>query len=208
MAEFESIIKDLNALYKRAGVPSATLVFQSVTGPELVTVTRYYDKISDSVANRGDRFKGPHEAEYRALNMRLMDTVLSRETRVAERDVELSLPRPAAIPPYIRTIKTRVKPEKVAEFRGLVKQWVAEGVKPAGTKVYSFTQTRMGGPTSEFVSSTGVDSLAELDELAPRKAMGEGKFAAWVAKRDVLIESSEVNLLRFRPEVSTWTVAK
>ena len=208
MAEFESIIKDLNAVYKKAGVPSATLVFQSVTGPEQVFVTRYYEKVSQALANRGEAFKGPHEAEYRALNMRLMDTVAARETRVAERDAELSLPRPTAMPPYIRVIKTQVKPGKVAEVKGLIREWVDAGIKPAGIKVYTLTQTRMGGPVTELVSVTGVNALAELDELAPRKAMGEAKFSAWSAKRDAVIQGSEVNVLRFRPELSSWTAPK
>lgn len=208
MAEFESIVKDLNALYKKAGVPSATLVFQSLTGAEQVFVTRYYETISQALTNRGEAFKGPHEAEYRALNMRLMDTVAARETRVAERDAEVSLPRPTAMPPYIRVIKTQVKPGKVAEVKALVREWVDGGVKPAGVKVYTVTQTRMGGPTGELVSVTGVDSLAALDEVAPRKAMGEAKYNAWVARRDAAIEGSEVNVLRFRPELSSWTAAK
>lgn len=208
MAEFESIVKDLNALYKKAGVPSATLVFQSVTGPEQVFVTRYYEKISQALANRGEAFKGPHEAEYRALNMRLMDTVAARETRVAERDAELSLARPAAMPAYIRVIKTQVKPGKVAKVKALIREWVDGGVKPAGIKVYTLTQTRMGGPTGEMVSVTGVDSLTALDEVAPRKAMGEAKYNAWIGKRDALIEGSEVNVLRFRPELSSWSAPK
>ena len=208
MAEFESIVKDLNALYKKAGVPSATLVFQSVTGPEQVFVTRYYEKISQALANRGEAFKGPHEAEYRALNMRLMDTVAARETRVAERDAELSLARPAAMPAYIRVIKTQVKPGKVAEVKALIREWVDGGIKPAGIKVYTLTQTRMGGPGTELVSVTGVNALAELDEMAPRTAKGEARFNAWMAKRDAAIEGSEVNVLRFRPELSTWTAAK
>lgn len=205
LAEFESIIKDLNALYKKAGVPSATLVFQSMTGAEQVFVTRYYEKVSQALTNRTTLFAGEHAAEYRALNMRLMNTVEARETRVAERDAELSLPRPAAIPPFIRVIKTQVKPGKAEEVRSLIREWVEGGIKPAGIKVYTLTQTRMGGPTGEFVSVTGVNALAELDEMAPRKAMGEAKYNAWIAKRNAVIEGSEVNVLRFRPELSSWT---
>ena len=140
--------------------------------------------------------------------MRLMDTVAARETRVAERDAELSLARPAAMPAYIRVIKTQVKPGKVAKVKALIREWVDGGVKPAGIKVYTLTQTRMGGPTGEMVSVTGVDSLTALDEVAPRKAMGEAKYNAWSARRDAVIEGSEVNVLRFRPELSSWTAAK
>jgi hypothetical protein len=66
----------------------------------------------------------------------------------------------------------------------------------------------MGGPTNEFLSATGVQALSELDEMAPRKAMGEAKFKAWMAKRDAVIVSSEVNLYRYRPELSSWTAPK
>jgi hypothetical protein len=66
----------------------------------------------------------------------------------------------------------------------------------------------MGGPTGEIVSVMGVNSLAELDELAPRKAMGDTKYNAWSARREAVIEGSEVNVLRFRPELSSWTAPK
>jgi hypothetical protein len=208
MADWESTIKDLNALYKNANVVAPTLVFQSLTGPDRFLVIRYYEKMSQALTNRAAAFKNNHEAEYMVLNQRLFAAVDDRETRVSERDAEISLPRAAEIPPYFRSIRTVVKPDRIEEFRGLVKEWVNSGLKPSGQKVYQFAQTRMGGPTSEFNSSTGVQALTELDELAPRKAMGEAKFKAWAAKRDAVVVSSEVNLYRYRPELSSWQAAK
>ena len=54
----------------------------------------------------------------------------------------------------------------------------------------------------------GVQALTELDDPGPRKAMGEAKYKAWIAKRDAVIVSSEVNLFRYRPELSSWTAPK
>lgn len=208
IADWESTIKELNAVYKKANVDAPTLVFQSLTGPDRFLVVRYYEKVSQAVSNRTAAFKNNHEAEYMTLNMRLGAYVDDRETRVSERDGELSLPRPTEIPPYIRTIRTVVKPGHVDEFRALVKEWVNAGLKPGGVKTYIISQTRMGGATTEFLSGTGVQALTELDESAPRKAMGEAKFKAWMAKRDAVMNYSEVNLYRYRPELSNWQPVK
>src|SRR5688572_669277 len=67
MADWESTIKDLNALYKKANVVAPTLVFQSLTGPDRFLVIRYYEKMSQALANRAAAFKNNSEAEYVAL---------------------------------------------------------------------------------------------------------------------------------------------
>jgi hypothetical protein len=208
MAEWESAFKDLNAVYKKAKVDAPTLVFQSVTGPDRFMVVRYYEKISQAVASRNDAFKNNHEAEYLTVSARLAAAAGDREAHVSERDAELSLPRATEIPPYIRTIHTVVKPDRIEEYRGLIKEWVSSGVKPSGQKVYLISRTRLGGPGSEFYSGMGVQALTELDDPGPRKAMGEAKYKAWIAKRDAVIVSSEANLFRYRPELSSWTAPK
>jgi hypothetical protein len=38
--------------------------------------------------------------------------------------------------------------------------------------------------------------------------MGDTKYNAWSARREAVIEGSEVNVLRFRPELSSWTAPK
>lgn len=208
MADWESTLKDLNALYKKANVDAPTLVFQSITGPDRFMVVRYYEKISQAVSNRAAAFRNNHEAEYTALNTRLFAAVDDRETRVAERDTELSMPRPAQIPPFIRTIRTVVKPGHVEEFRALIKEWVNNGLKPGGVKAYIILRTRLGGASTEFMSGTGLQALTELDESAGRKAMGEAKYKVWAAKRDAVMNFSEMNLYRYRPELSSWPTAK
>ena len=208
MADWESTLKDLNELYKKANVDAPTLVFQSLTGPDRFMVVRYYEKISQAVSNRAAAFKNNHEAEYTALNTRLFAAVDDRETRVAERDAELSMPRPAQIPPFIRTIRTVVKPGHVEEFRAVIKEWVNNGLKPGGVKAYIISQTRLGGASTEFMSGTGLQALTELDESAGRKAMGEAKYKVWAAKRDAVMNFSEINLYRYRPELSSWPAAK
>ncbi|MFN0101933.1 MAG: hypothetical protein ACKV2U_07570 [Bryobacteraceae bacterium] len=208
LADFVSTMKELQALYKTAKIDAPMIVLQSLTGPDRIMTIRYYAKMSDAVANRGDAFKNNHEAEYAALNMRLNAFVDDRETRVAERDTELSLPRAENPSPYFRVIRTEVKPGKMDEYRAVAKEFVSGGVKPAGVKSYTWLQTRMGGPAGEIMSGTGIQSLTELDENAAIKAMGDAKYKVWAAKRAVLINGSETNLYRYRADLSTWPWAK
>jgi hypothetical protein len=35
--------------------------------------------------------------------------------------------------------------------------------------------------------------------------MGEAKYTPWAAERDAVTESAEVNLYRYRPDLSNWT---
>ncbi|MBL8236184.1 MAG: hypothetical protein JNM66_02105 [Bryobacterales bacterium] len=204
MAEWQSAIQDLMAIYKKANVDAPTAVYQSLTGPEQFAIVRRYDKISQAVASRADAFKGNFEAEYRAANIRLMATVEDRETRVTEIKPELSI-RDSTVPaPYLRVARVRVKPGRQDEMRAVLKEMMSAGMKPAGVKLYLVTETRMGGPVGEFTTSLAVPALTDLDESAARKAMGEVKYASWAAKRDAVTESAEVNLYRYRPELSNW----
>jgi len=208
LAEWESTIKDLNALYKKANVVAPTIVLQSMTGTERFLVIRYYGKVSEAMANRRDAFTNNHEGEYVTLMNRLFSVVDDRETRVAERNTELSLPVPASLPPYIRRIKTVVKPDRIDDYLALTKEFVNSGVKPSGAKVYVVNRTRMGGPGSEFTSGLGVEKLSELDDIPARKTMGEAKYNAWLAKRNSMIISSEVDVYRVRMDLSTWSAPK
>ena len=38
--------------------------------------------------------------------------------------------------------------------------------------------------------------------------MGEAKYKVWAAKRDAVMNFSEMNLYRYRPELSSWPAAK
>lgn len=203
VANFVATVKDLNALYKKANIDAPTLVFQGITGPEKFTIIRYYAKVSDALANRTDLFKD-YATEYQSLNTRLMACVQDRQTRISIHDTELSLPRPDSIPPFLRTVRTEVKPGKVDEYRALIKEWVAKGIKPSGAPSYNVSRTSLGGSSMEFHSSTGLKSLADLDEQKVVKAMGEANARAWADKRNAIINSSEANVVRYRADMSTW----
>lgn len=58
MADWESAVKELNAIYKKANVVAPTLVYQSLTGPEHFLIVRHYETISKAMANRSEAFKG------------------------------------------------------------------------------------------------------------------------------------------------------
>ena len=207
MADFVSALKEMNAIYKKANVNAPTIVVQSITGPDHFISVRYYEKMSQALANRGDAFKGEHEAEYLAANLRLNALLDSRDTQISERDPEVSLPR-GEIQPYIRVLRSNVKPDKIEEYRNQSKELFAAGVKPSGVKNYTVSRTRAGGPNSEFHSATGLSSLTEMDESPIVKAMGQAKYNAWLTRRNALVNRSEVNVYRYRADLSTYTAPK
>lgn len=209
LQDFVSTMKDLQALYKTAGVEAPMIVLQSQTGPDRIMVIRYYAKMSDALANRRDAFKGKHEAEYLALNNRLSNFVNDRESKVSVRDTELSLPRAGELPPYFRVVQTEVKPGKMSEYRALIKEFVNTGIKPAGIKAYTVLTTQIGGSPDEIVTGTGLQSLGELDDPPVIKAMGgQAKFDAFLAKRAALVNHTDVEMYFLRRDLTTWTNPK
>lgn len=66
-----------------------------------------------------------------------------------------------------------------------------------------------GGSAYEFHNLTGYTSLAEVGTIEEfRKAMGEAKYASLIKKIGEVVESSERNLVRYRPEFSYVPEAK
>lgn len=205
--DFESAIKEMNAIYKKAGVDAPTIVVQSLTGRDTYITVRYYAKMSEALGNRAAAFKGPHEAEYMMANMRLASFLDDRATEIGERDGEISLPR-GEIQPYVRVLRTQVKTDKVAEYRALTKEWIAGALKPAGVKNYTVSRTRAGGSPYEFMAATGLSALTDLDESAGVKAMGQAKYDAWLAKRMSMVNRTEVQIYRYRADLSTYVAPK
>lgn len=165
MGDFEAAIKDLHAIYKKAGVVAPTLVVQSLTGEDNFLTIRYYSKLSEAMADRRAPFKNNHEGEYIAANIRLASTLAERQTVVSMREADLSVTGATEVPAYFRVVRTVVKPDKVDAYKALLKEYVDAGVKPGGVKSYTVLRTLMGREATEIATGMGV---AE----APRRAGG------------------------------------
>ncbi len=208
IGDFEAAIKDLHAIYKKAGVVAPTLVVQSLTGEDNFLTIRYYSKLSEAMADRRAPFKNNHEGEYIAANIRLASTLAERQTVVSMREADLSVTGATEVPAYFRVVRTVVKPDKLDAYKALLKEYVDAGVKPGGVKSYTVLRTLMGREATEIATGMGVDSLAQLDDPPAIKAMGRAKYEEWLKRRAALVESTTVDLYRYRADLSTWVMPK
>ena len=97
----------------------------------------------------------------------------------------------------------RVRPDKVNEYLALLKSELFPAVKKAELKSYSIAQVRYGAPTSEFLSVSGLNNWAQLDERGGiPKAMGEDGYQRFLAKIRPLILASEYNIYRLERDLS------
>jgi hypothetical protein len=204
VADFESSVKAILEVYKKAKVDAPTLTLQSITGPDHYLTIRYYASMADALADRRAAFANNHEGEYMATNLRLADTIDDRATIVSRRDAEVSLPRTTEVPKFFRVVRTVIKPGQAEAYRALLKELVEKGIKPGGTKSFTVLQTVAGGNTAEISTGMGMNSLAELDDPASIKAWGAANYQEWLKRRAAIIESTTVEIYRYRADLSNW----
>lgn len=204
VGDFESSVKAILEVYKKAKVDAPTLTLQSITGEDHYITIRYYAKIADGLADRRAAFANNHEGEYMAANLRLADTLDQRSTLVSRRDAEVSLPRTAEVPKFYRVVRTVVKPGQADAYRALLKELVEKGLKPGGVKAFTVLQPVAGGNAGEIVTGMGMNSLADLDDPPSIKAWGAANYQEWLKRRAALIESTTVEIYRYRADLSNW----
>ena len=131
-------------------------------------------------------------------------TVTAETAQAILNMTDLSLPGTAEIPKRIRSLRTRVRADKVDGYMALIKSDLLPAIRNSGLKSYIFARTRHGAPTGEFRSSTPINSRADLDEHSVIvKAMGgEEGYRRYLAKITLLILESEYNVCRLIPALS------
>jgi hypothetical protein len=204
VADFQSAIKDMNGALKTAGWEHPGLWWQSMSGPAEYVLVIYNSKWAELGVNLATdpKFK-EQRAAIAAVGARLNQCLERSERIIAEVLPDLSLPRTADPPAMVRTIRTRVRPGKTAEYEALIKSDLLPALKKAGAKSYTLARTRYGGPNTEYLSATGLKDWAELDEPNPmRKAMGDQAYNQFLAKLQALVLGSEINLYRYRADLS------
>ena len=197
--DFEALIKQFYAELRKTGEKRQATWWTSMTGPSEVVSVRHFNKLAEL-----DAWPSPMNATpaLASIGVQLRGCVESVETVYADVLPDLSLPSSHEIPKMVRVIRSTVRPDKVNEYRALVKEEILPAVRKSGAKTYIVLQTRMGRPGTEFVSVLGINNWADLDENPVTKAMGTDAWQRFMARRSQLIFESQMDVYRYRPELS------
>lgn len=198
-AEFVDLQKQFAAELKKANSPRARYVFQLMSGPRAYVVVTYYNKWAelDPAPN-----PTPNPA-ITALVARINGCVESSDRRIDVIDPALSIRETTAMPPLVQVAKLSVRPEKVNDFLALAKAVSFPAYRKAGVKRRIFARTRFGAPSTDFITSVGIEKFADLDgPTAIQRALGEQGYQDYVAKLSLLVYRTQFDIYRYLPDAS------
>ena len=209
-AEFFDVQRDTAEIYKTNKAPFPRLCWTSLTGAQMFHMyvpMEGLDKINERtwLSQQGEEL--PRSARMSRMRSASGASRLKVTTPVADLTWDDS---PGGVPDAFAVVRVDVvKPGRAAEYIAMMRD-VVQTLKQMGKAKSVYTNRVMyGGSAYEFHNLTGYASLAEVGTLEEfRKAMGEAKYASLIKKIGEVVESSERNLVRYRPEFSYMPEAK
>ncbi len=204
VGDFQAEIKEYNAILAKAGSTRYSSMWASLTGPNEYVRVQMYSKFADLDSPIGtDPKLKDQAADLARIALRIIACTDSSHRSIDVIMPERSLPDSADVPKMIRVLVTQVRPEKVHDYLDLQKNEILPAVQKGGTKSYSFAETRFGVPGPEFVSVTGFNNWADLDDaIGAQKGLGNDGYQALLTKVRALIVQSEYIVYRYEPDVS------
>jgi len=203
-ADFQGAIKEYNAILQKAGSDRYYTTWQSLTGAFHYARVLYHSKWGelDTPAAQDLKLK-EQAADLQRIGNRIIQCTESTDRIIEEVLPELSLPQTNDIPNFVRTLRSRVRPDKVNDYMALVKAEILPAAKKSGLKEYSVAQTRYGAPSTEFLTVVGLNKWADLDEpFGVPKALGPDGYQKLLSKIRPLLVESEYNVYRFQRDLS------
>ena len=201
VAECREVTKRFSEAHKKGGGAFRHVWRNAVGNPyEYAIVTPMANYAQRDSPGPGRR--GMSEAERAELAARRRLCTDSVEITIRRPIPELSIPWSSGQPPKMLTTRTtRVRPGMANQYIEHRKELVA-ALKKAGVPAYGVHQVRWGG-TREFVSWTSLDKMADLDgEGWLAKSMSEDVRIKWIEKAQSMVESTEVHIWAYQPELS------
>ena len=201
-ADYEAWQKQLSAAYKKAEVPSRT-VLQTMMGNlleyiSIVPLSKFADMDGASPLERA---LGKDQA---AAFMRKGSAYITSAHRIASMDMEaLSIHSQSDPGQYAVVTIMRLLPGKAPEFATWMKDEYIPAVKKAEVKNFWTSQTVFGGDPLQRVTVRPIKSMSEIDAGPPlRKALGAEEAAKIAARRASLIDSVQMVVTKYRADLS------
>jgi hypothetical protein len=202
VGDFQAAVKEYDAILAKSGSERYASTWVSLSGPREYAHVVYYTKWAELDAGPDPKTKD-QAGDLARIGARINDCTVSTRRIIDEIVPELSLSASGEIPKMIRVLVTDVRPDKIGEYRNLVKNEILPAVKKGGVKEYSVASRRYGAPSTEFISVAGMNSWADFDgEFGAEKGLGKEGYQALVAKVRSLITSSQFDVYRYEPDLS------
>lgn len=200
-ANYEAYQKELSAAYKKAGI-SRTVV-QTVVGNmseyvSIVPLKKLADLSGDSPV---DRALGPEAAAaLRAKRANLYDDV-RRVITMDRPDLSLRAGAPPGM--YALVVSVQTMPGRRAEYEAAMKKDMVPALKKVGMTNAWVSDSVFGGPGNQQVVVIPLKDTGDLDLGSPLvRALGPEAAAKVQAHIDGLTQSSELRIVKVRPELS------
>jgi hypothetical protein len=199
IGDFEAAVKQFNEAYAKVPGGRSRTMFQSLTGQTEYMLVRDYDKWSDLDAPNPTLTN----VDLARINVRIMSCFQSMVTLIEELKPELSSPTSPSEPPtIIRLARSRIRPEKVAEWESIVKNELLPAYVKAGAKSITVRKVRFGGPNTDYYISTRKQNWADAGANELAASMGADAYKAMVSKLTGLSVQRELNLYRYRADLT------
>lgn len=202
VGDFRSVIKDINAVLKKAGHNRSATWWQSQSGPREMALVSYWAKWSE-LGTPPAAFKEA-AADLAPLLARLSQCSDQVERIIEQVMPDHGLPPADVIPTLVQVNRLVVKPERVEEYLALRKAEFLPALKKSGVTTAIFTHTRYGGPRNEFRNAVGLKDWADLD--GPPKLVeafgGAAAYQKYLEKVRPMLVETEYNLYVHQPELS------
>ncbi|MEP7366097.1 MAG: hypothetical protein ABI972_22795 [Acidobacteriota bacterium] len=209
-AEFFDVQRDTAEIYKANKAPHPRLCWTSLTGPQMFYMwvpIKGLDTLMDKtwLSQQGEEL--PRSARVSRL---------ARASGRSEIKITASVPEltwndsPNSSPDAYASVRVdHVRPGRVADYTAMMKDVVQTYKQMGKAKRYITSRVSYGGNVYEFHNYVGYANLGDTSSTEEfRKAMGEAKYAALIKKLGEVVDSSQRNLVRFRPEFSYVPEAK
>lgn len=202
VGDFQAAVKEYDAILTKGGSERYASGWVSLSGPREYLRVIYYTKWAELDAGPDPKLKD-QAGDIARIVARINDCVVSSRRIIDEIIPELSLPSSGDIPKMIRVLVTDVRPDKIGEYRDLMKNEILPAIKKGGVKDYTFASRRFGAPNTEFISVASMSNWADFDgEFGAEKGLGKEGYHALVAKVRTLITSSQYDVYRYEPDLS------
>ncbi len=205
VSEFMAAVEADKEAMKKMGHPRRQTWWQSTSGPTEILLVRYYKNYADM-----DESGLQLSSQVSLARARVMKCANSTETVIDELIPEASVIADRnAMPKYIRTLRSEVKPEKMLEYAAWVEKEIGPAVKKSGVKLFLNSRVRYGATANMYISAIGMDSMASFDEPLPLlKSMGKPAYDAAMAKRAAMVTHNEATIYRGLPNLNYIPEAK